>query len=331
MTPTTLPLPCCPQREAERQARELAERRDLILQLRALERVPKPRIKILDPTDAPDHGLLEQMSLHELRARLAAMKERLREEVRAAAWSVASLVVVCIAGTAKQRAYRHADAYWSCLPRVFPYSVLHPPVTPPDPPHLPHGPPQEERARAGILTQKAEREAMILAKVANLQAMRKTAAQQAAARKTTQAAVRGAAAEEKRVAYEGGALKLHDKMDAAYAAKAAEAARLAAEEKRQRFERMQNKAGAFAVEAAAFEGLRDGAKRELLERQNVKLKHAERFEQTRRELNQNRDRNAREQAKEKTAFLAKYDEQLKCAPLPGWKPIRLHAYALTAE
>lgn len=34
-----------------------------MMQLRALERTPKPRTKLLDPTSCPDLGLLDQMSL----------------------------------------------------------------------------------------------------------------------------------------------------------------------------------------------------------------------------------------------------------------------------
>lgn len=52
--------------------------------------------------------------------------------------------------------------------------------------------------------------------------------------------------------HEEGSLALADRLDAKHQAAAAEAARLAAEQKRIRFEQMQNAAGASAVEAARF-------------------------------------------------------------------------------
>ncbi len=52
------------------------------LQLRALERAPKRRFKTFDPTAIADLGMNDQMSLAELRARLAAAKQRQFEEVR---------------------------------------------------------------------------------------------------------------------------------------------------------------------------------------------------------------------------------------------------------
>lgn len=67
---------------AERRAEE-ERRADLIKQIRALERVPKKRVVAFDPTYVPPVGVLEQMSLAELRERLVtAEEERKAEEMK---------------------------------------------------------------------------------------------------------------------------------------------------------------------------------------------------------------------------------------------------------
>ena len=50
---------------AEEKRVEASRRADLILQIRALELVPKRRVTALDPTYLPELGLLDQMSLAE--------------------------------------------------------------------------------------------------------------------------------------------------------------------------------------------------------------------------------------------------------------------------
>lgn len=65
--------------EAERRralAEEEERRQEVIREIRALELVPRKREAVIDPTYEPGHGLLEEMSLAELRERLAIVAAR---------------------------------------------------------------------------------------------------------------------------------------------------------------------------------------------------------------------------------------------------------------
>jgi hypothetical protein len=70
------------QRAAAERRREEARRADLIKQIRALELVPRKRETRLDPTYTPQLGLLEEMSLAELRERLMIVEEQRGEDER---------------------------------------------------------------------------------------------------------------------------------------------------------------------------------------------------------------------------------------------------------
>ena len=59
----------------------LERRDDLIRQIRELEKLPMRRTTGFDPTETPGYGLLEEMSLVELRERLALQKKMLNDEI----------------------------------------------------------------------------------------------------------------------------------------------------------------------------------------------------------------------------------------------------------
>ena len=61
---------------------ENQRRDDLIRQIRELEKIPMKRTKGFDPTETPGYGLLEEMSLVELRERLELQKKMLQDEIQ---------------------------------------------------------------------------------------------------------------------------------------------------------------------------------------------------------------------------------------------------------
>mmetsp|Transcript_76522 Transcript_76522/g.120828 ORF Transcript_76522/g.120828 Transcript_76522/m.120828 type:complete len:751 (+) Transcript_76522:123-2375(+) len=68
------------ERKEREDAHEMERKKDLIRQIRALERVPVERFTKFDPAEQPCQGLLEEMSLAELRERLSLEKgKRVKE------------------------------------------------------------------------------------------------------------------------------------------------------------------------------------------------------------------------------------------------------------
>eukprot|EP00775_Hariotina_reticulata_P001557 gene1557-1897_t len=248
------------RRRAEAAAKEAAERRDLIAQLRGLERAATiqsscrggaSRGKMFDRTAVADLGMNNQMSLEELRARLAAARQRQLEE--------------------------------------------------------------EERARAQILAARQSREATLTAKVTQLAAIRRLASAQANLRKAAAQTQRAQTAAAVLQHTESRALLLADRIDAKHASKAAEAGRLEAEERRIRFEQMQNAAGAAVVEANRFRELRDGAMRRCQQQQAKQLGAAAAEEAYADKLAATRQHNMHMRQHQHTALHQKYDQQLATA------------------
>jgi len=64
----------------EEQKVEQERRNDIIRQIRALERVPKKNVKKFDPTESSGHGFLNEMSLLELKERLAIKESKKKKE-----------------------------------------------------------------------------------------------------------------------------------------------------------------------------------------------------------------------------------------------------------
>ena len=64
------------KKRQDEEAAQLAKRMELIRQIRELEKIPIQRTKGFDPTEAGGHGLMEEMSIAELRERLEFQKRQ---------------------------------------------------------------------------------------------------------------------------------------------------------------------------------------------------------------------------------------------------------------
>mmetsp|Transcript_13678 Transcript_13678/g.21442 ORF Transcript_13678/g.21442 Transcript_13678/m.21442 type:complete len:164 (-) Transcript_13678:506-997(-) len=71
------------QRKREEEEIEHRRKQELIRQIRELEKIPIVRTKGFDPTEAGGHGLLEEMSIAELRERIEFNKRQIEQEVEA--------------------------------------------------------------------------------------------------------------------------------------------------------------------------------------------------------------------------------------------------------
>lgn len=69
------------KRLKDEQEAELAQKQELIRQIRELEKIPIQRTQGFDPTEAGSHGLLVEMSVAELRERLELNKRKLEQEI----------------------------------------------------------------------------------------------------------------------------------------------------------------------------------------------------------------------------------------------------------
>ena len=58
------------KKRQDEEAADLAKKAELIRQIRELEKIPIQRTKGFDPTEAGGHGLMEEMSIAELRERI---------------------------------------------------------------------------------------------------------------------------------------------------------------------------------------------------------------------------------------------------------------------
>ena len=69
------------KKKQDEEAVELAKKTELIRQIRELEKIPIQRTKGFDPTETSGLGLMEEMSIAELRERLEFNKRKVEQEI----------------------------------------------------------------------------------------------------------------------------------------------------------------------------------------------------------------------------------------------------------
>jgi len=69
------------ERKKKEEEQEMERKRDLIRQIRALEKVPVEKYKMFDPAEPPCQGLLDEMSLAELKERLRIVESQREKEL----------------------------------------------------------------------------------------------------------------------------------------------------------------------------------------------------------------------------------------------------------
>lgn len=98
-------------------------------------------------------------------------------------------------------------------------------------------------------------------------------------------------------------LRLHEKLEERRVCRLQEKAKIAAEEKRIRFEQQQQAAGAYEVEENKFKELRSGAFREIKMRQSVRLKAAKTTERIKAKENRIRLKQVKRNIESKKDFI----------------------------
>lgn len=193
------------ERKAAEDALEQAQREELIRQIRALDRVHREHVVVFDPTESPQHGLLEQLSLTELKERLQVRK-------------------------AEQLAW-------------------------------------EEERRERILTDKQDKENMLVDKVRNLSRLRNAAASANASHRCKKKALELAKQQQEEATRREGNLKLAEKLTQQRLAREQQVAKLKEEAEVLAKKRMFLGAAKNMLEESHFDQLRRGFEREAKDRQ----------------------------------------------------------------